>query len=192
MSEFYQDPNYFPEESQPQQANKSDAVYADYVREKKVENLISQINPDNILADVENRLKGFRKDVYSQQWIKIANAPEVHPLLVGRFISFLGAFLNNNVTLSNYTEHEINKIMFAVIEYVIDDFRTHSIIYGIHDYSERTRIGLIICSTVFATLKRAMNGSEASRLFKSLRIGEQLNPNAQKDQSMLSALKFWK
>lgn len=186
------DPNYFPDDASMQPQGKSDAVYADFVRERKVENLISQINPDNILADVENRLKGYRKDVYSQNWVKISNAPEVSPLLVGRFISFLGAFLNNNATFSNFTENEINKIMFAVIEYISDDFRTHSEEYKIHDYSERTRIGLIICATVFATLKRAMHGNEASRLFKSLRIGEQLNPNQQQQKGFVDSLKFWK
>jgi hypothetical protein len=192
MSELAQDPNYFPEDGAMQQQGKSDAVYADYVREKKIENLLSQINPDNILADIEARLKGFRKDIYTGQWVINKNHLEVNELLVSRFISFLGAFLNNDITLSNFNEQEINRIMYAVIEFIIDDFRTHSDEYNIHDYSERTRIGLVICSTVFATLKRAMNGNEASRIFKSLRIGEQLNPGQQQQKSFIDSLKFWK
>ncbi|KKM23442.1 hypothetical protein LCGC14_1615180, partial [marine sediment metagenome] len=60
-----------------------------------------------------------------------------------------------------------------------------------HDYSERTRIGLIICATVFTTLKRAQSGMEASRIFKSINIGEHLG-GGQQQKGFGDALKFWK
>ena len=98
QDEFYPD---MPQTPQGMPGPSSDAVYADVVREKKIENLLSQINPDNLLADIESRIRGYRKDRYSNQWIQIPGTRLVSEKLVGNFMSFLGGILNNNTTLSN-------------------------------------------------------------------------------------------
>lgn len=190
---------YYPEDIPPMPAQlpgiNSDALYADYMQEKKIENILAQINPDNLLADIEARIKGYRKDSLTKQWVKISSAPEISPYLVGNFMSFLSSMLNNNTTLSNFKDKEINLIMRMVIKYVADDLRSNGERYGLgNNYSERTRIGIIICATVFTTLKRAQNGMEAGRIFRSVKIGENNNPygNQQQGGGLANALKFWK
>jgi hypothetical protein len=189
---------YYPDDMPPlpQQTlgPTSDAVYADYIQEKKVENILSQINPDNILSDIEARLKGFRKDALTKQWVLPTGTTQISPLLVSNFMSFLGSMLNNNTTLTNLKDHEINNIMKLVIEWCTDDLRSNAKIYGLeHNLTERTRIGLIICSTCFFTFKRAQNGLEAQRIFRTIKIGEHNSPmNEQQSGGALEALKFWK
>ena len=192
MNDYY--PDDMPPMPQPMPGPNSDALYADYAQEKKVENILAQINPDNLLTDIEHRIRGHKKDVYTHQWIPIQGAPDINERLVGNFISFLGSILNNNTTLSNLRDKEINNIMKMVIAYVVDDLRSNAEIYGLgNNYSERTRIGIIILGSTFFTLKRAQNGLEAQRIFRAVKIGENNNPYGDASQkSGIEALKFWK
>lgn len=173
----------------------SDQVYADFIQEKKVENILAQINPDNIIADIETRIKGYRKDILTGEWVKIEGAPEISSVLIGDFITFLSAFLNNNSTLTNLKDKEINNIMRMVIVWISDTFREKKTVYGLDNrYSEMTRIGIIICGATFFTLKRALNGLESLRVFRVMRIGEMANPygGEQKGSGLKEALAFWK
>ena len=63
-------PDELPPQTQQMPGASSDAVYADFIRERKVENLLQQINPDNLLADIEARIRGY-KDHYK---IKLRSA----------------------------------------------------------------------------------------------------------------------
>lgn len=191
--DFYQD-EAIPRTPPPVPGPTSDQAYADLIQERKMENILAQINPDNLIADIETRIKGYRKDVMTGQWVKIEGSIEVSPVLVGNFITFLSSFLNNNTTLTNLKDKEINNIMRMVIAYVSDDLRSNQDIYGIKgNYSEMTRIGLIICGATFFTLKRAMNGLESMRIFRQMRIGEMGNPYGDaKPTGITEALKFWK
>jgi hypothetical protein len=183
-----------PYPPQPMPGPASDTMYADIVQERKMSNILDKINPDNLLADIEARIKGLRKDVYTNQWVKISDAPEISPRLIGNFMSFLSCVLYNDVTFSNYKDVEINKIMKMVIQYYVDDITSNAREYGVeNNYTERTRIGLIICMTVFATLKRAQNGLEAQRIFRNMKIGESNSlSEGSKKGGVMDALKFWK
>lgn len=196
---------YYPESYVSQQQNiqpqmqqvplSQDEMYANIIQEERIKNLISQISPDNQLADIEMRIKGYRREIGTGQWIKIdPNAKEVHPMLVSRFISYLSSILNQNTSLSNLSENQINKIMKLIIEYIVDDLDANSDIYGIgSDYTERTRIGQIILNTVFMVLNRALNGSEARRMWGTLSVAESMMPDQQQKKSGFGeALKFWK
>lgn len=167
--------------------------YPSYQADKRMDSILEQINPDNLIVEIEHRIKGFRKDTLTKQWVAISGKQKViSEELVANFVSFLSSFLTNNTTLSNFSDKEINRIMIAIKKYVTDDLRTNAILYNLeHDYSERTRIGLIICATVFTTLKRAQSGMEASRIFKSINIGEHLG-GGQQQKGFGDALKFWK
>lgn len=107
------------------------SLYADYMREEKVRNIISQINPDLLLEDIENRIRGKIKDRFSQEWRDIGKRPKpVSELLISNYISFLGSILNQNTTLSNFSNAEINNIMGMVIEYIRDDLSDNDEEYG--------------------------------------------------------------
>jgi ribonuclease BN (tRNA processing enzyme) len=57
------------------------------------------------------------------------------------------------------------------------------------DYNKLNRIGHIVCQSTFSVLKQAQNGMLASRIFKALRVTENLGETNKKDK--LSFLKFW-
>lgn len=171
---------------------KSDEIYANVLQEERVKNILGQTSPDNQLTDIEWRIRGYRKDNLSGQWVKIAEGTaEPDSLLVGRYISFLSSILSDNTRFTNLSSSEINKVMKLCIEYLTDDLDSHAKDYGLeNDYSERTRIGLIILNSTFFILKRAENGMESRRIWSALNLVEQNMPMQKK--SMWDNLKFWK
>jgi len=96
-------------------------IMYDNAVEEKVVNIISQLNPDNLLSDIEHRLRGYKKDYFSGEWKKLKGHKEVPEKLVSKFISFLGGVLNDNTRFSNYSAREINNIMEQVIDFIKDD-----------------------------------------------------------------------
>lgn len=168
-------------------------IYAENLKEEKLHNILQQINPDNIMADIEHRIKGYRKDIMTNEWVKInKDSPELNAELVSNFMSFLGSILNQNTSMSNFSASEINGIMDMLIEYIADDLDVNDKKYGLEgEYQEMSRIGNIISMTVFTVLKRAQNGMEARRIFSALKINENLT-QAPQQKGMLDAMKFWK
>ncbi|KKN48516.1 hypothetical protein LCGC14_0652090 [marine sediment metagenome] len=168
----------------------SDALYAGMMREDKVSNILSQINPDNLLTDIEHRIRGEKKDS-TGVWVKIhPDAEPVSEEMVSNFISFLGAILNQNTSMSNFKEQEINNMMEMITSWVISDLSVNARKYGIEgQYTEYDRVGHIICATCFAVFKRALNGRESARIFKMLRVTESNSP--QKQNKLWDNLKFW-
>ena len=175
-----------------QMSNDPGSIYADGLREEKVNNILGQINPEKLVIDIENRIRGYKKDPTTGEWVAITDAKQVSEELVADVVSYLGAFLNDTQTLSNYSEREINNIMEKIIDYFKDALPDNDIKYGlVDDYHEMTRIADIVCAEIFATLKRALHGMESRRIFSALRVTESLNQSPQK-KSGLSALQFWK
>jgi len=182
------------EANQMGQGADPNSLYADHVQEIKVTNIISQINPDNILSDIEHRIRGQRYNQMTKMWEEISTkSKKINEQIVVDFMSFLGAYLNQGVTFGNYSAQEINNIMQGVIEHVRDALPNKSAEYGIEgDYDEMNRIGHIINMSVFATLKQAMNGTLMKRLFNALRLTEHNNSGGGENKSLLDDLKFWK
>ncbi len=179
---------------QPQSmVDPSSSLYADSMREEKITNILSQINPDNLLSDIEYRIRGYKKNNLSGEWEKInPNAKDINESMVANFMSFLGSVLNQNTSMSNFSSGEINTIMEHLIEYIADDLTVNDEKYGlVGDYQEMSRIGNIISMTVFSVLKRAQNGMEARRVFSALRITENLT-QAPQQKGMMESMKFWK
>lgn len=184
-------PNDYPQEQvvYENQPVKSDEVYANMMQEDRVKNILSQTSPDNQLTDIEWRIKGYKKNPYSAAWEKIADAPEPHPLLVGRYIAFLSSILNDNTRFTNLSGNEINKLMKIIIEWLVDDIDTNAEGYGLKgDYTERTRIGYIILNNTFLVLKRSENGMESRRVWSAINMTESMNQNPPK-KGMMDALR---
>lgn len=177
------------------QPNPSDpnAIIADGMREEKITNILAQINPDNLLSDIEYRIRGYKKDTLNQTWEKISpGSPEINSLLVANFMSFLGSILNQNTSMSNFSSGEINTIMEHIIEFIADDLTVNDEKYDIvGDYQEMSRIANIVCITIFSVLKRSQNGMEARRVFSALKITESLT-QAPQSKGVMDSLKFWK
>ncbi len=168
-------------------------LYADSMREEKIKNVIAQIDPSNLLIEIEHRLRGEKFNPLTQSWDAISrdsNDKHISEKLISRFVSFLGAVLNQNTTLSNYSINEVNNRMNLVIEYIGDDLTDNDVEYGIEgDYTEMTRIGMIICETVSSVFRRALNGMESKRIFSALKVTESLTPA--KTGGIKDAFKFW-
>jgi hypothetical protein len=170
-----------------------DELYANAIQEDKIRNIISQLDPENQLKEIEMRIRGFKKNVLSSEWEKIdPDAPEPPKLLIERFISYLSSFMNQNTTQSNLSEGQINALMRLVIDYVSDELDSNAGLYNLeNNYTERTRIGHIILNSTFFVLNRALNGQEAKRMWKSLSMTESFSGGQEKNK-MVEALKFWK
>lgn len=186
---FYEQPMELPAQPQDEVQN----LYADTMREDKVTNLLSQIDPDNLLSDIEHRIRGYRKDNTAEGgWKKInEKTQEINEELVANVMSFLGSILNQNTSMSNFSNNEINAIMVNVVEHLADDLDVNGAKYGlVGNYTEMTRIGDMVSMIVFTVLKRSQNGMEARRIFSSLRISESLNQGPKK-KGIMDSLKPW-
>jgi len=171
--------------------NNPNSLYADSMKEEKTTNILKQINPDNLLADIEHRIRGEKKDAYGG-WSPISKDSDVvSEQLVSDFISFLGCILNQNTSMSNFSPTEINNLMELIRNWVMNHLITNAESYGIEgQYSEYDRIGHIICSTCFTVLKRAQNGQESRRIFKIMKLTDMNNPSEKKG-GLMSNFKFW-
>lgn len=171
---------------------KSDEIYANIMQDERIKNTLSQTSPDNLLSDIEFRIRGYKKNIFSGQWEKTTDT-KINDKLINRFISFLGSILNDNTRFANLAGSEINSIMKLCIEYIADDFDTHAEEYGLtSNYTERTRISYIMLNTIFIVLKRAENGMESRRVWGTLTLNEVNNPfqNNQK-KSIFDKIKSW-
>ena len=117
---------------QPQLTDPTSALYAENMKEEKITNILSQINPDNLLADIEYRIRGYKKNTLTGERDKISKTTSnISEQLVANFMSFLGSILNQNTSMSNFSSGEINSIMENVIEYIADDLTVKDDEYGI-------------------------------------------------------------
>jgi len=184
------DEQQFAREQQDKQiSNDPNALYSDTIREEKATNILQQINPDNLLTDIEHRIRGEKKD-YTGQWVVISSGFIVSEELVANFISFLGCILNQNTSMSNFKEKEVNNLMELITDWVKEDLVVNAKKYGIEgEYTEYNRVAHIICATCFAVFKRALNGREAARIFKMMRMNESINP--QRQNKFGDNFKFW-
>ena len=176
-----------------QQEGDPNALYADSIREEKVANVISQLDPSNLLEEIEHRLRGEKLNKLTLDWEPIGEDKiSIHEKLISRLMSFLGSVLNQNTTLSNYSINEINNRMELVIDYLRDDLTDNDVEYSIEgNYTEMTRIGMIVCETVSSVFRRALNGMESRRIFNALKVTESLTQAPQK-QTFKEAFQFWK
>jgi len=170
-----------------------DELYAHAIHEEKIKNIISQLDPENQLKEIEMRIRGYKKNGYSGEWEKIdPDSPEPPRLLISRFISYLSSFMNQNTTQSNLSETQINALMKLVIDYVSDELDSNADLYGLeNNYTERTRIGHILLNSIFFVLNRSLNGQEAKRMWKALSLNESYTGNEGKNK-LTESLKFWK
>ena len=179
----------------PYDQNNPNTVYADVLREERISNILAQINPDNILAEIEHRIKGERLNKITKQWEPISSANIIiSDQLIANFMSFLGGFLTQNTSMSNFSEKEVNNIMENVIDHIGSDFYVNAELYGLEGkYTEMSRIGNIILMSVFAVLKRAVMGTESKRIFNALRVTESNMGGQQQSlkEKLMDTVKFW-
>ena len=183
---------YYADEQVPL---KSDEIYAQVMHEERIRNTLSHTSPDNQLIEIEFRIRGYKKDYITNQWIPIdKKSVHINENLVSKYMAYLSSILNDGTRYGNYSSMEINRLMKLIIEWVTDDLNTNAEDYGIQgNYTEMTRVGHIVFNYTFSVLKRAQNGMESGRIWKSLTIGEQSNQGFPTEKKgLIDSLKFWK
>lgn len=182
-----------PQDYVQQQVVTPNDLYAQQFNEDKIKNIIAQISPANQLEDIEMRIKGYKKNIFSGQWEEISSSSQskIPSEMVARYISWLSSFMNLNTTLGTLSPQQVTKLMKNAVEWVVDDLDAHAEEYGIgRDYTERTRIGDILLNSTFLVLNRSLNGIEARRFWGSLSLAENLSGGQQQNKS--DWWKFWK
>ena len=182
---------FMSQQQDKQIANDPNAVYSDSMREEKVINILQQINPDNLLSDIEHRIRGEKKD-FTGEWLPISEeGKKVSEELIADFISFLGCILNQNTSMSNFTPQEINNLMDLIRHWVMQHLVVNAQKYGIEgEYSEYDRVAHIVCATCFTVLKRAQGGKESLRIFKIMKLTESSSTGKSKGR-FVDNFKFW-
>lgn len=174
----------------------SDELYANQIQEERVSNFISQISPSNQLMELQWRLKGYIRDEITREWVKVdPKASEPSPDMISRYVSFASSILNQSTTLTNMSTMQVNRMMDYIIEWYVDDMDTNAEDYGIKDnYTERTRIGMILLNFIFSALNRSLNGTESRRLFGTLTLNESqnMNPMQNKKRNFADAFSNWR
>lgn len=179
------------DQSQQQIDNDPNAVYAENMKSERAANLLDQINPDNLLTDIEHRIRGEKKNVYTQKWEASKDHKPVSEKLLSNFMSFLGAVLNQNTSMSNFSSDEINNMMEIIIKYIGKEMTVNDELYElVEDYTEMDRIAIIICTACFSTFKQAMNGALSRRVFGTMKLHGDLNEDSK--PNFKDALAFWK
>jgi hypothetical protein len=142
------------EMQEKQQSGDPNSVYADSMRDEKVRNVISQLNPELLLTEIEHRIRGEKKNHYTEQWEPISTDKEpISEDLVQNYISLLNVYLTQNNSLSNFSPEEINNIMAVVIDYIKDDLSDNSVKYGL------TKTSFITLNRQVKLLKPYLNDS---------------------------------
>ena len=108
------------------------SVYTDSLREDKMRNVIAQLNPELLLEEIEHRIRGEKRNYYTDQWEPISKEGRVvSEELVQNYVSYLNAYLTQNNSLSNFSTDEINNIMGVVIDFIKDDLSDNAERYGL-------------------------------------------------------------
>lgn len=167
-------------------------LYAQEMIENKMNNILAQISPSVQIEEIEMRIKGYKKDIYSKQWEeKPSINTSIPDIMIERYISWLSSFMSINVIMGNLSARQITRIMMICVEWIVDDIDSHSEEYGFFsDSTEKTRVGDMLLFNTFFVLNRSLDGSEAKRFWKSFSLSEnsQSNPNQNKGDWW----KFWK
>lgn len=178
------------QQQEQQMNNDPNAIHSDMLREERLGNILTQLNPDHLMEDIEHRIRGEKWD-RKKGWIPVVdNQKPISDKLISNFMSFLGSILNQNTSMSNFSVDEINNLMGLIVNYIKNDLTDNDEEYDIvEDYPEMTRIGLIICISCFSTFKQALNGTMSRRIFGSLRVSGDLVDH--KQPGIKEALNFW-
>lgn len=165
-------------------------VQTEIMREQRVSNILDQINPDNLLEQIEHRIRGEKYEG-GVGWVERQNyKSNINENLISNFMGFLSGFITQNTSLSDFNDIEINNIMREIIRWTAKDLNANDELYNlVGNSSEKTRIGFIINMSVLSTLKQARGGMMAKRLFNAMSVSADMQT---KKPGIKDAMMFWK
>lgn len=143
---------------------------------------------DSVIEWVYDYLKYARKGVIEKKEELVDGKP-ISQSMISCIVKHRAGYTPDEISqIENLSEEEVKKILALEISREV----TYKV-KPIKDYNQLQKISLMMIKAVFYTLLRAQNGIEKSQMFKSLTMGETLNPDQLNNRKgFLENFKFWK
>lgn len=177
-----------------------------FTPEEEIRNIVGQIDPANILNNINHSLKGEYYNKEKGEWENVGKEL-VNDECRGWVISYFNSIMNNASTLGIISETQLNYLMEGVIDTVIKEFRCNLERFGfvppgkgfekkeylnsgMPDTSRMRSVAEMIFRSAFLVFSRSLKGTENNRIFKSLNMNDQLdfNRDNQKSKNPLARL----
>lgn len=158
--------------------------------EASVTNIVGQIDPQQIIDNLDHALKGEQWNKESVQWIA-SGSPLVNDDCRNTIINYLTPVLTNVATMGHIDERRLSFFMEGIIEAIRRMFVTNLERFGFVDMGEKyaekiyynrgtpdsarmTLVADMIYRTCFLVMSRSVKGVESYRVFKSLTMQDNL------------------
>ena len=174
--------------------------YNSLVQEERVNNFISQTSPVQSLKAIDFILRGYVYDEGAKDWVQVADG--IPPSIRLDFLQFITTDLSEDVRMTNLQPKQLNGVMESTIEWVVDYLDIIADEETIKDEKgnkmelseeQMTKIAWILIKAVFFSLSRSVNGVERGKIYGSLNLGGNIDPqNPQPQQDNKKWFQFWK
>jgi len=155
------------EQLQQQHDDAQNSMYAPQLQEQVQQVqavLVEQTNPKTVVEMVMLRLRGLQKDSEGRL-VKVAE-PKMNKEGIDNVWFILDSHINQNIILSNVEIKEIQSIMEAIQEDLVDDLALNWKRYGITKKTDLDTINNSILVNIYLALKRAQGQNEKNWLGK--------------------------
>lgn len=178
-----------------------------YTPENTIDNIVAQIDPANIIDNLDHSLRG---EVYSKEkgiWeMNPSGKPLVNDACRGAIMSYMSGILTNNTTMGIVDATQLSNIMESVIETINKKFAVNLEEFGFvppgpgykegryenkgtPDTARMTLVSNMIYIITFITLTRALNGMESKKIFSSLKMNDTMGyQQPQQNQGFISRI----
>jgi hypothetical protein len=164
-----------------------------YSPEGSISNIVGQIDPANIVDNLNHSLKGEFYDKERGIWsMNPSNSPLVNDECRGFIISYVTGVLNNNSTMGIITTQQLGFLMESVIEDLGKEFVCNLEKFGFvpkgdgfvrkcyenkgtPDSARMSSVCNMVVRAVFTCYTRSINGMESKKIFSSLSMTDGLN-----------------
>lgn len=137
-------------------------------------NFVAQINPENVVENLQHALSGNVWDYSNKEWVKGKLKPFLNDEGVSTIITRVRSVVNQNTTMSNLDETTIKKMIISLgDELAIILFLNYQ--KWEVDKANLTTIVSMIQNMAFCALMRAWGEGERDLFKDTVRSGEQFN-----------------
>ena len=171
-----------------------------YTPENTIDNLVEQINPAQIIDNLDHALKG---EIYNKEkgiWeMNSSKKPLVNDACRGSIISYISGILTNNTTMGIIDNNQLSNVMEEIIDSTTKSFVCNLEEFGFvaagdgfnkgeyenkgsPDTARMTRVSGMIYIVCFMVLSRALNGMESKKIFNSLSMTDSMGYNPMPQQ----------
>jgi len=169
---------------QQEHPNPIGAVQSSILQEERVNNFISQTSPISSLERINYILQGYSYSNEEKEWIKLSEG--IPDKMRNDIIQFLSPDLSEDTRMTNLELEQIN----GIVETAIDFMKLY--LYNAPkemEITELDKIFWIVIKAVFITITRSRAGIERRELYKSLKLGGNLDVH--QEEGGKDWWKFW-